>query len=161
MDKSPKRRKSNDNPYTLISDKSNNLYMVVFKDNKNIKQNIIITKDIFDAFNKFELEDISQMHKYDKYIEHSEIYEETLHRRMISNSISIEEVVENKIQNENLIHAIKQLNEIQKRRIIMYYFQNKTLREIALIENCKYVSIKNSLDIAIKKLQQILKNDLT
>ena len=53
MDKSPKRRKSNDNPYTLISDKSNNLYMVVFKDNKNIKQNIIITKDIFDAFNKF------------------------------------------------------------------------------------------------------------
>lgn len=161
MDKSPKRRKSNDNPYTLISDKSNNLYMVVFKDNKNIKQNIIITKDIFDAFNKFELEDISQMHKYDKYIEHSEIYEETLHRRMISNSISIEEVVENKIQNENLIYAIKQLNEIQKRRIIMYYFQNKTLREIALIENCKYVSIKNSLDIAIKKLQQILKNDLT
>lgn len=44
-------------------------------------QKVLISKKIFDSFNKFELEDISWMNEYDRHYEHSEIYESTLHER--------------------------------------------------------------------------------
>lgn len=44
-------------------------------------QKVLISKIIFDSFNKFELKDISWMNEYDRHYEHSEIYESTLHER--------------------------------------------------------------------------------
>ena len=74
----PKRLKSKDNPYTIGYDEINNIYTIEFKDNKNEIHNIEISKEVYDAFDKFELEDISQMHKYSRHIEHSEIYENNI-----------------------------------------------------------------------------------
>ncbi len=161
MTKIPKRRKSKDNPYTIFYSEELQQYCISFFDSNNVLQKIILSKQLFDVFNKFELEDISQMHKYDKYIEHSEVFEETLYKRMNNQEITIEEYIEKKIINEKLRLAIVNLNAIQRRRIIMYYFDNKNLREIAKIEGCNYVSIKNSLDVALKNLKKFLKNDLT
>ena len=161
MTKVPKRRKSKDNPYTISYSEELQQYCISFFDVKNVFQKIIISKQLFEAFNKFELEDISQMHKYDKYIEHSEIYEETLYKRTNNQEITIEDSIEKKIINEKLRLGINKLNSIQRRRIIMYYFNNKNLREIAKIEGCNYVSIKNSLDVALKNLKEFFKNDLT
>ena len=153
----PKRKKSKDNPYTIKYSEEKKSYYLTFKYNKK-NQNVIISNEIFEQFNKFELEDISQMHKFDKYIEHSEIYEETLYKKSLNFEETIEEIVIKKDDFIRLKKAINQLNHLQKRRVIMYYFDNMTLREIADREHCSYVSVKNSIDNALKKLLEILKN---
>ena len=79
----PKRNRSKDNPYVLDFDENKETYVVKFKDNKQILHIIEITEEIYRAFDKFELEDVSQNHKYRKHIEHSEIFEETINKRAI------------------------------------------------------------------------------
>ena len=77
MNKHLTRNKDKYNPYTLEVDEENNIYIVIFKDSRNVLQKVVVEKNVYEAFDKFELEDISQIHKFRKYIEHSEIYEET------------------------------------------------------------------------------------
>ena len=105
----------------------------------------------------FELEDISQIHKIKKYIERNEVYEETLFHKSINASISVEDEVEYKLLSENLKSAINELNDIQKRRIQKYFFENKTYEEIASEENCSKVAVKYSIDIALEKISKKIK----
>ena len=151
----PKRNKDKYNPYTIEIKEEK--YYVSFKDSNNTLQEISITKEVYDAFDKFELEDISQIHKIRKHIEHNEVYEETLYQRSIIDSISVEDEVSTKILNEELRQAINTLDEIQKRRIIKYYFYDKTYDEIAKEEKCSKVAIKYSIDSAIKNISKKFK----
>ena len=109
MVKIPVRNKSNDNPYTLGYDKEKNVYTVEFSDSKNIIHKVEITDKIYGAFDKFELEDVSQIHKYSKYIEHSEEYEETLNKRALDKQLSVEEIVDQKLEVKDLKDAIDKL----------------------------------------------------
>lgn len=84
MEKHSERNKSKDNPYTLSYNKITSSYVVEFRDNKNIIHNVEISDEVYQAFDKFELEDISQIHKYRKHIEHSEVYEESLYHRAVN-----------------------------------------------------------------------------
>ena len=61
--KRPKRRKDKYNPYTLHTEKGK--YYVLFIDVNNHIQKVEVSKKICDSFNKFELEDISQMNEYE------------------------------------------------------------------------------------------------
>ena len=157
MNNRPKRRKSNDNPYTLQI--INNTYVVIFKDGSRKEQVIEVSEEVFNQMDKFELEDISQMHKIDKHIERFELSEESINVRSINNSIdTTSDFVEKKIINEELRDAISSLPEFQKRRIIKYYFYNKTFEEIAKEEQCSKVAIKYSIDSAIKNISKKIKN---
>ena len=157
MDKHSKRNKSKDNPYTLSYNETTKSYVVEFKDNKNTIQKVEITEEIYQALDKFELEDISQIHKYRKHIEHNEVYEETLYHRAINITVFIDEEIESRFINEELKDAINKLSEVQKRRIKMYYFEDKTLEEIAKIEGCHFTSVKESISSGLKKLKNLLK----
>mgnify|MGYP004480176389 CR=1 FL=1 len=156
MIKMPKRRKSKDNPYNLIL--LNDKYYLTFKDGRNVQQTVELSLDIFEAFNKFELEDISQMHKYDKHIEHSEVYEESLYKRALNKPMTLEEQVEYNNDILNLKKAINRLPNVQKRRIKMYYFDNLSLEQIAIIEECSFQAISKSILIGINALKKNLKN---
>ena len=157
MNNRPKRRKSNDNPYTLQI--INNTYVVIFKDGSRKEQVIEVSEEVFNQMDKFELEDISQMHKIDKHIERFELSEESINVRSINSSIdTTSDFVEKKIINEELRDAISSLPEFQKRRIIKYYFYNKTFEEIAKEEQCSKVAIKYSIDSAIKNISKKIKN---
>lgn len=156
MNKHETRNKDKYNPYTLEI-KENNCYILKFKDSRNNPQEIMISKEVYDAFDSFELDDISQIHKIRKHIEFNEVYEETLYHRSITETISIEEEVSNKIISEEIKSAINELNEIQKRRIIKYYFYDKTYEEIANEEKCSKVAVKYSIDTAIKNISKKFK----
>ena len=117
MDIRPKRRKSNDNPYTLESDVKNNIYIVMFKDNKNEIHKISVNKEIYDEFNKNELKDISQMHEYERHIEHLELDDNTLYKRTSNMNNVVEKIVEQRILNDCIKNAIDELSEIQKKKI--------------------------------------------
>lgn len=123
MDKLSNRKKDKYNPYTLISNEDKNIYVVVFKDNRNKIHNIEVSKDVYNAFDKFELNDISQMHKYERHIEHSEVYEETMFSRSINKQTSLEEKIERKILYENKRIDMNKLTETQRRRIKLYFFE--------------------------------------
>lgn len=155
MENTKKRRKSKDNPYTLKINQEN--YIVSFKDGRNIYHEVIVRQEVYDAFDKFELKDISQMHEYERHIEHSEIYEETLYKRSIDKPIGVEENIIQLDELYKLKIAIDMLAETQKRRIKKYFFDNKTLQQIADEEGCNKVSIKNSIDVGIKNLKENLK----
>lgn len=160
MAERPKRRKYKDNPYTLNFIEEKNIYIVSFKDIKGHLQEVEVGKEVYKIFDMFELQDIKELNEYDRHIEHSEIFENNLEVRAMDKPISLEKIIETKLMNEDLKKAIDSLSDIQKRRIKMYYFENKTLREIAEIEHCKIMSVKDSIDIGIKKIKKILNYDL-
>ena len=157
MIKMPKRKKSKDNPYKIVYQDDENKYICIFRDSRNNLQFVELTLEVFNALNEFELEDISQMHKFDKHIEHSELYESTLNKRMTKNDDSFEEKIERKIMVETIINEIMYLPEMQKKRMIKYFFENKTLSEIAEEEHCSKVAVKYSIDIAIEKISKKIK----
>ena len=157
MAKMPIRNKSNDNPYTLGFDEDKNVYTVEFMDNMKVIHKVEISEKVYQAFDSFELEDISQIHKYRKHIEHSELLEETLEHRMINKPITLEDEVEEKILIEDIKEIIDSLPDIQKRRLKKYYFEDKTFEEIAQEENCSKVAVKYSIDIALEKIAKKLK----
>lgn len=157
MAKLPIRNKSKDNPYTLGYDEKKNVYTVEFVDNLKVIHNVEISIEVYNAFDMFELEDVSQIHKYQRHIEHSEVYEDTLNSRIIERKLGIEEIVEKRILNEELKQAIQELPETQRNRLRKYYFDNKTYEEIAREEKCTKRAVKFSVDIAIDKISKKLK----
>ena len=65
-----------------------------------------------------------------------------------------------KVIGEKIRSAVQELPEIQKRRIIKYFFQDKTFEQIAKEENCTKRAVKFSVDIALKELYSKLKNEI-
>ena len=158
MAESPKRRKCNDNPYTLNYIEEKNVYTITFKDVKGRLNKVEVSEEVYRVFDKFELQDIKELNEYDRHIEHSEIFENNLESRAINKQIPTDEMVENKINNEKLREAIQELPKIQRERLKKYYFENKTFEEIAKEENCTKRAVKFSVDIAIEKISKKFKN---
>ena len=155
MDKSPKRRKSKDNPYTIYI--IDNKYIVEFIDGTGVIQRLNVSKEIYDSFNEFELKDKSQMNEYDNHIERNEVYEETLYKRANLLTNNLEDELIKKAEFEVLRNAINKLPEIQKRRIKMYYFDELTQQQIADVEKANIRNIQASLNIALKNIRNNLK----
>lgn len=158
MDENPKRRKYGDNPYSLNKDTSKNLYMVSFKDASGIMREIEITKEVWEVFDEYERLDISEMNEFDRHTEHSEIYEDNLVKRANEKTISIEDEFIQKATFEELKKAIEKLEEPYKRRIKLYYFDDKNETEIAEIEEISQQAVSKTLHIALNKLKEFLKN---
>lgn len=133
-----------------------NKYKINFKYNGENKE-IKISKELYDLFNKFELEDLSYMNKYDRHIEHLQLDEIQMYNRLKLSNKNLEDEVIKDIENQDLHIAIKKLPQIQRRRIYLYYFCNMKQREIALQENTTIRAIQYSLDKGIKNLKKFLK----
>lgn len=142
----PKRRKYKDNPYK-IEQLNENKYSVTFKDNKNTTHIVHISQEIYMALNEF-----------DRHIEHFDLCEEAINKRAVNKQKSIEENVEELLEHEKLKEAINKLSPIQKRRLKMYYFEDMTLDEIALVEKCSHQAVSKSIKKSIEELKKILKN---
>lgn len=157
MAERPKRRKYKDNPYTLKFIEEKNIYVVSFKDVKGHLQEVEVSKEIYKAFDLFELEDIKELNEYDRHIEHSEIFENNLESRAKDKPISLEDEIIKKSTFDELKKAIDMLPEVQKRRIKKYYFDDKTEQEIADEENATHQSVHIILERALNNLKKILK----
>ena len=156
----PKRRKSKDNPYTLIS--NNNHYFVIFSDVNNKKNIVEVSEQVFYTFDKFELEDKKELNEYDRHIEHSEIYDETLYSRTSLVEQSVEDKVVEKYTYNGLINAINSLPTAIKRRMILFYFDELSTSEIAIIDNCSDRMVRKSLERGRELIKDYFeKNKLT
>lgn len=158
MAKLPVRNKSKDNPYTLGYDEYKKIYTVEFVDNKRVIHKVEISEEIYEAFDRFELEDVSQIHKYQRHIEHSEVYEETINTKALNKSLGVDEIVELKLLLDGIKEEISKLSDTQKRRIRMYYFDELTLDQIAEIEGTTHQAISKSIIKGIEEIKKIIKN---
>ena len=157
MAERPKRRKHKDNPYTLEFIEEKNSYRVSFKDVKGKFRRVEVNKEIYQAFDRFELDDLSELNEFDNHIEHSEVYENNLNERAMDKPLGVDEIVETMLINEELKKAINELSEVQKRRIKMYYFEDMTLEDIARVEKTSHQAISKSIIKALAELRKILK----
>ena len=158
-DKRPKRRKDKDNPYELLSvgmDTPTARYYIRFKDGQGAEHCLEIEKPLFDTLDAFELEDLSHLNEVDNHYEHSELTESALHERALAVSPPIDAIVSLKMEREELHRAIQSLPEIQRRRLILYYFGEMTYEQIAEIEKCSYPAARRSVLSAIENLRKIL-----
>lgn len=155
----PKRRKDKDNPYTIFTAGINTAephYYLSFVDSGRAKRFMEIDKPLFDAFNEFELDDLSFFNEVDRHYEQSEVTELTLNRRAAKPPEGVEETVVQRIEADKLHQAIAQLPEKQRRRLVLYYFGEFTYEQIATMEGCKFQVIAKSIKAAEKSLKKIL-----
>lgn len=153
----PKRRRDKYNPYYICELEGH--YYISFQDGQGALHEFEIDRTLYEAFNDFELKDISYLHKWDKHIEHSEVWESALNDRALIQPESVEEIVLKNILTEKLHRAIRILPTIQRRRLILYFYEGLTYEKIAEREGCSKMSVKRSIDAAIGKLKKILKKE--
>lgn len=154
-EKRPKRRKDKYNPYTLTEKEDK--HFLSFWDGQGVLQEFQITRELFEALNRFELDDLSILNEWDRHYEHSELTEASLYDRAAMPPESVEETVFRNLRYEALYKAMEQLPEIQRRRLVLYYFARFTYAQIADKEGCKYQTVQESIYAALKKLKKLLK----
>lgn len=148
----PIRKKDKYNPYKLTVE--NNQYYVSFDDGQGIHHKEQISRELYELFDRFELEDISQLNVISRYQEHSELTEGTLYQRALMHPEPMEDGVYRKTMYDQLHTAIGKLPDIQRRRVLLYYFGGFTYERIAEMEGCTKMAVKFSIDNAIKKLRE-------
>ena len=159
-DHRPARRKDKDNPYEIFSvgiNTDNPHFYVSFKDGQGVQICMEIDRALFELLDRFELDDLSFLNEWDRHIEHSELTEASLNARAVHRRETVEEAVFKQIENEMLHRAIATLPEVQRRRLLLYYFGNLTYQDIADLEGCSKVAVKYTIDKAIAALQKIIK----
>lgn len=148
----PKRRRDKYNPYRICELEGH--YYMSFQDGQGVLHEFEINEQLYDAFDTFELEDLSYLNVWDRHLEQSEIYEETLNKRAVSKPPNVEEIVLDKFLTEQLHRAIDALPSKQKRRLVMHYFDGMTFQEIASKESCSERAVEYSVHNAIQKLKK-------
>lgn len=153
-EKQPKRRKDKYNPYTIC--KKDNRFYVSFKDGQNITQCVEISEELFNEFNEFELDDIIYLNQVDRHYEQFNLSESLLNERAFEKPTFPEDAAFENIRNESLKAAIKNLPEVQRKRLLLYYFAKMTYKKIAEIDGCTYQAVQLSVHEALKKIQKEL-----
>lgn len=92
----PKRRKDKYNPYTLSE--KNGSYFLAFTDGQGVLQNMEISRELFEAFNGFELDDLSVLNEWDRHIEQSQQTEQSLDRRALHRPETVEDAVWHRLE---------------------------------------------------------------
>ncbi len=150
-----KEEKNKYNPYEIYE--KDGKYYVSFRNGEKEYKDLEIGKKVYEAFNTFELQDVSHMNVVDRHLEQSEIWDSSLYERVFQKEEGVEDTVLNKLEAERLHSAIQQLSEIQRRRLMKYYFEDKNYEQIAQEEGCSFQMVAKSVKAAIRNLKKILR----
>ena len=150
----PNRKKDKLNPYTLSIE--HNTYYISFTDGQGILHKQEISMELYVAFNVFELEDISWINEASRHLTEVDAGDEPLSQRVADSSEPVEDHVYRRIMYQELHKAIAQLPEIQRRRVLLYYFGGYTYEQIAEMEGCKHPAIIKSVSSAEKNIKKFL-----
>ena len=154
-EKRPVRRKDKDNPYSIFTDEGK--YFVTFKDSTGITVTTEISEEVYSLFDRFELEDLARMNEMERHGTLFELNELEIFHNADSNCIPVDVTVSENIEYHALRKAIAELPEVQRRRIIMYFFDGLSYEEIAALEGCRYQAIQKSIRQSVRKLRRVLK----
>ena len=120
--------------YTLEYVESEDKYYISFIDSVNQECRIEIDKEIFYAYLKSKKNYIKIKNETNRHLEQSELTDEEIYNRAFEKEESIEETVMKDIEKEKMQQALKNLTEVQQRRIELHIVNNITIRDIAQLE---------------------------
>ena len=143
--------------YIIFSNSDESKNIVVFKDTTGKSRVIRVDKILREEYKKRKSEENSHNIKFSRYIEHSEQTENSLNKKAINKTISLEDEVISNIGVEKIIREIWELPVPQNRRVYMYIVDEFSLTKIARIENRAIPSIKESVDRGVDNLRKKLK----
>lgn len=155
MDERPKRNRDRYNPYYLDRDRKREIYKISIESDTQ-KISIYTSEDVYMCMDELERKEANQIQWDKRYLEKSDLTENTLHRRAVNTPKSAEDDAINKIYHEKLNRAIKKLSPMHRRRILLYFEHNLSFSEIAEVEGCSKMAIKYSIDIALKQLRKYM-----
>lgn len=151
--KFPKRRKSKDNPYTIGYDETRKKYTLSFVDGQRVLHCLDLSDELYQTFNQFELDDLSELNEKERNIDFTELDLALMTFNALHSNVT-EAVVYKKLQQEELYKAIATLPEKQRRRVVLYYFNGLTYEEIGQLEKCQKTRVKKSIDRALSKIKK-------
>ena len=106
--------------------------------------------ELYAAFDRFELEDISHMNVVSRHLTEADMGDEPLSHRIADPSEPVEDHVYRRIMYQDLHKAIAQLPATQRRRLLLYYFGEYTYEQ----EGCKYPAIIKSVAAAENNIKK-------
>ena len=153
--KHPKRKRDKYNPY-YIYEKDGQTF-IAFEDGQGERHRFEISRELYEAFDRFELEDLKYLNSLSRHIDYTELSEKLLESLDVGKSESVEEIVLRKFQKKRLHKAMEKLSAKQKRRLVLHYFYDLTYEQIAEKEDCSFQAVAKSIVSAEKKLKKFLK----
>lgn len=96
----PNRKKDKQNPYTLSIE--NGTYYIAFADGQGIYHKQEINMELYAAFDRFELEDISHMNVVSRHLTEADMGDEPLSHRIADPSEPVEDHVYRRIMYQEL-----------------------------------------------------------
>lgn len=157
-DPRPKRRREPDNPYEIFTvgiGTDAPRYYLRFREGSAAGYCLEIDRALFEALNRFELEDISHLNEVDNHYETRNLPGEALTARAVNQPETPEETALRHLEMEQLYEAMKRLPAAQYRRLVLYYFKDLTYEQIAEMEGCTKVAVKAAIDRALAALKKI------
>lgn len=154
-DPRPKRRREKGNPYEIFTvgiETDSPHFYISFTDSQGIHICMEINRSLFELFDRFELDDLSYLNKVDKYYDGTELSDELT----LKNLGQCSQEFEDPFKFDHLHDAIKELPRLQRKRLMLYYFNDYTTTEIAHLEGCSVQAVSKSIKSAEKKLDKIL-----
>lgn len=150
----------NTNPYTLRTEEIEGIthYFVSFKDGQAIMHETEVSRTVYLEFCRFVRCERNLRRFDERHIEQSEVMDETLYKRTLHPSKSVEETIIGNDMASQLYAAIAELSDIQRRRFLLYYEIGLTYEQIAEMEGCTKRAVKFSVDIAKEKVLEKIKN---
>ena len=135
-------------------------YHISFRDGQGKTQELCVPYDFYMAFRRLELDE-RKLENWDyRHREFSEIYDESLNRRVLKPSKDVDAFIIEKEQAELLYKLIVALPETQRRRFLLYYEYDYNYSEIGAMEHCNYTAVYQSIDRAREKIKTQMKNYL-
>lgn len=149
----PKRRHDKDNPYTIWKEEDGSCHLSFF-DGDGKFQELEIPPELYQLFDRFELEDLSHLNKVDRHWSGEELDGKLVEHILFLNADSKEE---QQVENRALLHpALEKISPTQRRRLILYVMQELTFEEIARRERCSKQAVKKFVTAALKKIKNFL-----
>ena len=140
--------------YTLEYIEEEDKYYISFRDSAKQDCRLEIDKEIFDTYMKSKKTYIKIKNETSRHIEHSEWTEEQLYTRAFDNAESAEDKALKNIENQKMNEALRNLTDVQLRRIELHIVNEFSIRDIAKIENVKKRQVEKSLQLGLKKIKK-------
>lgn len=143
--------------YIVFSNSDDSKNVIVFKDGNGNSKIIRANETLRNEYKRRKSEENSQNIKFSRYIEHSELTENSLNKRATNKEVSLEEQVISNLESERIIKEIWKLPIPQNRRVYMYIVEEFSYTKIAKIENRSIPTVKESIDRGLENLRKKLK----
>lgn len=132
-------------------------YYVSFADGQATPHEVEVSRPVYLEFLSFVKIECSLGHWNERHREHSELTDETLHRRALRPPKSVEDTTLDSLRSEQLRLAVESLAAIQRRRFVLYHEFGLTYEQIAKMEGCTFQAVAKtvkSAEATVKKFIQ-------